>query len=57
MKRNKIIVALSLIACTLLSCQKEKEQPSSLSNESKIVLHLSYYGYKDKYLPGIQATL
>ena len=24
MKRNKIIVALSLIACTLLSCQNEK---------------------------------
>ena len=36
MKRNKIIVALSLIACTLLSCQNEKVQPSSLSNESKM---------------------
>ena len=35
-ERNKIIVALSLIACTLLSCQKEKERPSSQTNESEV---------------------
>ena len=36
MKRNKIIVALSLLACTLLSCQNEKKQSSSATNESKM---------------------
>ena len=27
---------MSLIACTLLSCQKEKERPSSQTNESEV---------------------
>ena len=34
MKRNQFIIALSLLACTLLSCQNEKKQQSSIANKS-----------------------
>ena len=36
MKRNQFFIALSLLACTLLSCQNEKKQQSSIANKSNM---------------------
>ena len=36
MKRNQFFIALSLLACTLLSCQNEKQQQSSTANKSNM---------------------
>ena len=36
MKRNHFFIALSLLACTLLSCQNEKKQQTSIANKSNM---------------------